>query len=76
MPSINSCISNFMVSKPLRRTEVRDMSLNSVIIYATIYMNAEAIHVWEEMGREPKIIGEQVRPPRTALLAFAVPFSK
>lgn len=39
-------------------------------------MNAEAIHVWEEMGREPKIIGEQVRPPRTALLAFAVPFSK
>jgi hypothetical protein len=29
-------------------------------------MNAEAIHVWEEMGREPKIIGEQVRPPPAA----------
>jgi hypothetical protein len=41
-----------------------------------LYMNAAAIHVWEEMGREPKIIGEQVRPPRTALLAFGVPFSK
>jgi hypothetical protein len=37
--NINSCISNFMVSKPLRHTEVRDKSLNSVIIYATIYMN-------------------------------------
>ena len=27
-----------MVSKPLRHTEVRDKSLNGVIIYATIYM--------------------------------------
>jgi hypothetical protein len=36
--AINNCISNFMVSKPLRHTEVRDKSLNSVIIYATIYI--------------------------------------
>ena len=35
-------------------------------------MNAAVIHVWEEMGRESKNIGEQVRPPRTALLAFGV----
>jgi CHAT domain-containing protein len=35
--AIKSCISNFIVSKPLRHTEVRDKSLNSVIIYATIY---------------------------------------
>ena len=41
-----------------------------------LYMNAAAIHVWEEMGMEPKIIGEQVRPPRTAHVAFGVPFSK
>jgi hypothetical protein len=36
--AIKSCISNFIVSKPLWHTEVRDKSLNSVIIYATIYM--------------------------------------
>ena len=40
-----------------------------------LYMNAAAIRVWQEMGREPKIIGARVRPPQTALLAFGVPFS-
>ena len=41
-----------------------------------LYMNAAAIQVWKEMGKTPKIIGAQARPPRTALLAFGVPFSK
>jgi hypothetical protein len=41
-----------------------------------LYMNATAIRVWEEMGKEPKIIGEQARPPHTALLMFGVPFSE
>ena len=41
-----------------------------------LYMNAAALQVWQEMGRSPKIIGSQVRPPRTALLTFGVPFSK
>ena len=41
-----------------------------------LYMNAAAIRVWNEMGKAPKIIGSQVRPPHTALLAFGVPFSK
>ena len=41
-----------------------------------LYMNAVAIQVWEEMGKAPKIIGAQFRPPRTALLTFGVPFSK
>jgi hypothetical protein len=41
-----------------------------------LYMNAVAIQIWEEMGKAPKIIGAQVRPPRTALLTFGVPFSK
>lgn len=40
-----------------------------------LYMNAPAIQVWEEMGRAPKIIGAQVRPPHTALLTLGVPFS-
>ena len=40
-----------------------------------LYMNAAAIRVWEEMGKAPKIIGAQVRPPHTALLTFGVPFS-
>lgn len=41
-----------------------------------LYMNAVALRVWEEMGKAPKIVGAQFRPPRTALLAFGVPFSK
>jgi len=41
-----------------------------------LYMNAPAIQVWKEMGRAPKIIGAQFRPPRTALLTFGVPFSE
>jgi hypothetical protein len=41
-----------------------------------LYMNATAIQVWKRMGKTPKIIGEQSRPPRTALLAFGVPFSE
>lgn len=41
-----------------------------------LYMNSAALQVWQEMGRSPHIIGAQVRPPRTALLAFGVPFSQ
>ena len=41
-----------------------------------LYMNATAIQIWEEMGKAPKIIGAQVRPPHRALLALGVPFSK
>ena len=41
-----------------------------------LYMNAAAIQVWKEMGKAPKIIGTQVRPPDTAILTFGVPFSK
>ena len=40
-----------------------------------LYMNAAAIRVWEEMGRAVRIIGTQARPPRSALLAYGVPFS-
>ena len=40
-----------------------------------LYMNGEAIRVWEEMGKAPRIIGAQVRPPRAALLTLGVPFS-
>jgi hypothetical protein len=40
-----------------------------------LYMNAAAIQVWKEMGKTPRIIGAQARPPRTALLTFGVPFS-
>jgi hypothetical protein len=40
-----------------------------------LYMNPTAIRVWEEMGKAPKIIGAQVRPPHAAVLALGVPFS-
>lgn len=41
-----------------------------------LYMNAVAVQIWKEMGKAPKIIGAEVRPARTALLTFGVPFSK
>jgi hypothetical protein len=41
-----------------------------------LYMNAAALRIWEEMGKAPKIVGAQVRPPRSALLNFGVPFSE
>jgi hypothetical protein len=41
-----------------------------------LFMNAAAIQIWKEMGKAPKVIGAQFRPPRTALLAFGVPFSQ
>ncbi len=41
-----------------------------------LYMNATALRIWEEMGKNPKIIGLQFRPPHAALLAFGVPFSE
>jgi hypothetical protein len=41
-----------------------------------LYMNAAAMQVWSEMGKAPRVIGAQVRPARTALLTFGVPFSK
>ena len=41
-----------------------------------LFMNAAAIRIWKEMGRDPKIIGAQFRPPQTALLTFGVPFSQ
>ena len=41
-----------------------------------LYLNAVAMKVWGEMGKAPKIIGAQFRPPRTALLVYGVPFSE
>lgn len=41
-----------------------------------LYMNATALRIWEEMGRIPKRLGSQFRPPREALLEFGVPFSE
>ena len=41
-----------------------------------LYMNPMALQVWREMGKAPHIVGALPRPPRAALLAFGVPFSK
>ncbi len=41
-----------------------------------LYMNAVAIRVWKAMGKRPRLIGAQHRPPRNALLTFGVPFSE
>ena len=41
-----------------------------------LYMNDVAFSIWKAMGKEPKVVGSQHRPPSTALLAFGVPFSE
>lgn len=41
-----------------------------------LYMNAVALCVWKTMGRHPRQIGSQHRPPHSAVLAFGMPFSE
>jgi hypothetical protein len=41
-----------------------------------LYMNAVALGVWRAMGKRTHIIDAQKRPPRTAQLAYGVPFSE
>ncbi len=41
-----------------------------------LYMNATALKIWEEMGRQAKIIGELHRPPKASELLFGVPFNE
>jgi hypothetical protein len=41
-----------------------------------LYMNAAALGVWRAMGKRTHIIDAQKRPPRTAQLAYGVPFSE
>jgi hypothetical protein len=39
-----------------------------------LYMNAAALRVWKAMGKHPKQIGVQYRPPQSAVLTFGMPF--
>jgi hypothetical protein len=41
-----------------------------------LYMNAAALGVWKAMGKPTHIIDVQKRPPRSAQLAYGVPFSE
>jgi hypothetical protein len=41
-----------------------------------LYMNADALSVWREMGMRVTIIGESHRPPPSATLSFGMPFSE
>lgn len=41
-----------------------------------LYMNAAALRLWKIMGRHPRRIGTQHRPPQSAVLAFGMPFSE
>lgn len=41
-----------------------------------LYMNATALRIWRAMGKRPRIIAAQHRPPSTALLTYGVPFSE
>ena len=39
-------------------------------------MNAVALRIWKAMGKRANLIGAKHRPPKTALLAFGVPFNE
>ena len=41
-----------------------------------LYMNATALRIWKDMGKQPNIIDTQHRPTHTALLSFGAPFSE
>lgn len=41
-----------------------------------LYMNAEALKLWQEMGRPANIIDERHRPPKDSDLAFGVPYTE
>jgi hypothetical protein len=41
-----------------------------------LYMNATALDIWTDMGKQPTQVGAQHRPPHAALLSFGVPFSE
>ena len=41
-----------------------------------LFMNSVAFLIWQAMGKYPKLIGAQHRPPKNALLTFGVPFSE
>jgi len=41
-----------------------------------LYMNAIALRVWKQMRMHPTEIETRHRPPRTAVLAFGMPFSE
>jgi len=41
-----------------------------------LYMNATALRIWKDMGKQPNIVDTQHRPAHTALLSFGVPFSE
>lgn len=41
-----------------------------------LYVNATALRIWNDMGKNPTLVGTRHRPPRDALLSFGVPFSE
>jgi hypothetical protein len=41
-----------------------------------LFMNSVAFLIWEAMEKDPRLIGAQHRPPKTALLTFGVPFTE
>jgi hypothetical protein len=52
-----------------QRGEVREQT-------RLLYMNAVALRIWKAMGKQANVIGAQHRPPKTAQMAFGVPFSE
>jgi hypothetical protein len=41
-----------------------------------LYMNATALRIWREMGRQPTVMGTLHRPSHKSLLSYGVPFSE
>ncbi len=71
---------------PYLLASAQTQKLNSISIYTDkgtsrrqarlFYMNDAAFRMWEQMGMDPRVIGETHRPPRSAALSFGMPFSE
>lgn len=75
------------VSMPVYLEHVGEMDrFRRICVYQTrgktaeearlLYMNREALEVWQAMGKTAKVVGERHRPPIGSVIAFGVPFSE
>lgn len=74
--SMSSFITESDQTKLLRTLSIYSLRGETSDQVRLLYMNDVAFSVWKAMGKEPKVIGSQHRPPATAQLTFGIPFSE
>jgi hypothetical protein len=74
--SMSSFITESDQTKLLRTLSIYSQRGETSDQVRLLYMNNVAFSVWKAMGKEPKVIGSQHRPPSTAQLTFGMPYSE